>query len=91
MKLRWSNEAIDELAAISDFVAQFSATYGGELTARILEAADKLIQFPELGRKNAALGSEHVRELLVEKYRLVYYTDNQLITILSIRHQALNR
>lgn len=91
MKLRWSNEALDELAAISDFVTQFSAAYGDELTARILEAADKLIQFPELGRKNAALGSEHVRELLVEKYRLVYYTDSQLVTILSIRHQARNR
>ncbi|RZK23351.1 MAG: type II toxin-antitoxin system RelE/ParE family toxin [Hymenobacter sp.] len=57
----------------------------------MLEAADKLIQFPELGRKNAALGNEHVRKLLVEKYRLVYYTDKQLVTILSIRHQARNR
>lgn len=91
VRLRWSNEALDELADVADFVAQFSAAYADELTTRILEAADRLIEFPELGRKNAALGSEHVRELLIEKYRLVYYVDTQLVTILSIRHQARSR
>ena len=73
MRLRWSNEALEELAAITDFVAQFSLGYADELATRISETADKLLAFPEMGRRNAALATQHVRELLVEKYRLVYY------------------
>ena len=91
MKLRWSNEALDELAAITDFVAQFSPRYADELATRILEAADKLLDFPAMGRKNVALDSPHVRELIIEKYRLVYYIDSQLITIVAVRHQAQRR
>jgi len=91
VKLRWSNEALDELAAITDFVAQFSPGYADELATRITGAADRLLAFPELGRKNAAIDSPHVRELLVEKYRLVYYVDSQVITIMAVRHQAQRR
>ena len=79
------------MAAITDFVAQFSATYADELASRITDAANRLVDSPEIGRKNSALASEHIRELLVEKYRLAHYVDKQLITILAIRHQAQKR
>jgi toxin ParE1/3/4 len=91
VKLRWSNEALDELATITDFVAQFPPAYADELATRIAGAADRLLAFPEMGRKNTAIDSPHVRELLVEKYRLVYYVDSQLITIMAVRHQAQRR
>ena len=87
-QLKWSNDALDQLAAISEFLEQFSPQYADELSTRLVAAADKLKSFPELGRKCSEFNSRHLRELLVEQYRIVYHIDQQSINIISVRHQA---
>jgi plasmid stabilization system protein ParE len=51
MKIEWTEPAITDLEAIRDYIATDSEHYAFQFTGRILEAVEKLTDFPERGRK----------------------------------------
>ena len=48
-RLRWSPRSVDDLEAIRGFIARDSSQYADLVIQRIVAAADRLTQFPEIG------------------------------------------
>jgi plasmid stabilization system protein ParE len=55
MKIEWTEPAITDLEAIRDYIATDSEHYAIQFTGRILEAVEKLTDFPERGRRFRSL------------------------------------
>ena len=85
----WSIQAIDDLANIEDYLAASSKKQAELMVDAILQAVALLQQFPEIGRVVPEMGLPHLRELIVKKYRVVYYlTFQDEVEIVTIRHSS---
>jgi plasmid stabilization system protein ParE len=63
--VRWTEQAVKDLASIRSFIERDSPRYGRIVVERIFEATDRLETFPRSGRMVPELGREDLRELLV--------------------------
>lgn len=92
MKLRFAPRAVQDLAAIADYIRAHSPVSAGQVREAILHSLQNLILFPQVGRAQTVEG---VRKLVVRKYRyLIYYTIDHTveeIIILTIQHPAQER
>ena len=53
-------------------------------------AADRLEEYPLLGRVVPEFGDPAVRELIVGSYRLVYIADDEVAFVVSVVHGSRN-
>lgn len=85
MKLRWTKQAIEDLIEARSFIEEHNPKAAAELAKRILRAADRLLQNPNLGRKGRLLGT---RELVVSKtaYLIPYRVHQNHIELLRVFH-----
>ena len=89
MKILWTDPALSDLAAIRDYIARDSEYYATQFIGRILEAAENLLSFPEMGRKvPESRNRDHVRELLFQNYRIIYRIASNQIQIITVLHGA---
>jgi len=87
MKIDWTEPAIEDLAGIRDHIARDSEFYAGRFAGRIVEAVEKLLSFPEMGRKvPEAEDQGSIREILFQSYRIIYRLESEKVQILSILH-----
>jgi toxin ParE1/3/4 len=49
-RVAWSPEAIEDLEAIGAYIERDSAWYAKAVISKIVETAESIAQFPELGR-----------------------------------------
>jgi toxin ParE1/3/4 len=78
-KLIWTEKAIGSLEDIYDYIAADSPFYARFQIERILEAVERLNQFPESGRKLSELPHLPHREIIVDAYRIIYRSDTKQI------------
>ena len=64
-RIRWAQEADDDLEAIHHFIARDSAHYARLQCADIIDAVDQLAEYPQLGRRVPELQLPEFRELIV--------------------------
>ena len=88
MRVRWTEPALEDMEGIQVYIAKDSTFYARQFIERIFEAAKKLEDFPELGRKvPEADEREDVRELIFQGYRIIRATGlficTKPITLLS--------
>jgi toxin ParE1/3/4 len=92
MKLRFTPRAIENIAAIADYIRERSPSAAQRVRAAIYESLQDLILFPDAGRMQATHG---VRRFVTRKYAyLVYYTVDEVageIIILNVKHPAQSR
>lgn len=92
MKLRFTPRAVQDLAAIADFIRTHSPAAAQQVRAAILHSLQNLVLFPRVGQTQTVEG---VRKLVTRKYPyLVYYTVDETseeIVILTIQHPARKR
>lgn len=89
MKIVWSDPAVDDLAAIRDFISQDSGAAARTFLAQLLNAVDRLERFPESGRKVPELPeAADAREVLHHGYRLIYRAEEHRVVILAVIHGA---
>jgi toxin ParE1/3/4 len=62
--VRWTPQAVDDLQAIYDFIARDSQHYAKLVVEDILDAIDKLEQFPLMGRPVPERPRDDLRELI---------------------------
>lgn len=87
MKIEWTEPAVEDLAGIRDHIAKDSELYAGRFIGRILEAAENLVSFPEMGRRvPEAQDQWEIREILFQGYRIIYRLTGQKVQILSVLH-----
>ena len=83
-KLRWTTQAIEDLEAIRRFIANDSDAYADLVVARLLEAVERLEQFPRSGRIVPELADPQLREIIESPYRIVYRVLDEGVEILTV-------
>ena len=84
----WTEPAWEDLAAAADYIAQGSASYAAAFVQEVRDSAASLSQFAERGQAVPELGDEHIRELLVRPYRLIYQALEDKVFVLALVHGA---
>lgn len=86
--LIWSPRAAADLEAIRGYIAHDSELYASLTIARLITAASRLIEFPELGRVVPEFDRPDLRELIVRPYRLVYRVRDESVEIATVFHAS---
>jgi addiction module RelE/StbE family toxin len=87
-KIIWSPEAVADLTEIRDYVARDSDAYAAALVERILSSIDRLSDFPNLGQRVPELDDDFIRQLIVDRYRVIYRVRAQAVDLAAIVHGA---
>ena len=88
VKLIWTPGAVRDLEQIHAYIAADAPRYADVVAARIVDAFERLVEFPQSGRVVPELGRADVRELIQGAYRLVYQLRGERAEILAIHHGA---
>ena len=88
MKIEWTEPAISDLEGIRDYIGKDSEYYASRFIGRIIEAVERLVYFPEMGRRVPEAEEENVRELLFHNYRIMYRSEPHRILVLTVIHAA---
>ena len=87
--IRWTDQAIADLAAVRAFIEQDSPHYASVVVARVMRAVDRLRDFPQSGRIVPEFERQAVREVIECPYRIVYrLVRDDEIHILTVHHGA---
>lgn len=87
MRVHWLRSALADLEHIGDYIALDSPTAAERVTARIVNAVEKLADFPGLGRPGRVIGT---RELVISRtpYIVAYRVRGQTVELLAVLHGA---
>jgi toxin ParE1/3/4 len=89
VKLIWTDQAIDDLDNVGEYIAENSERYAKLTIQKIFERTDVLKSFPRAGRIVPEKNEENVRELVEGNYRIIYeIISENLIYILTVYHSA---
>jgi len=89
MHVRWTDEAIDDLDDIVDFIETDSPDAAQRVALAIVDAAESLTSMPHRGRPGSRPGT---RELVLHplEYIITYEVIRDGVFILRIHHGAQN-
>lgn len=88
MKIVWTDPAVEDLRELHAYIARDSEVYASGFVERIILATERLIDHPKLGRFVPETNDENIRELLFQRYRIVYRIKKDNIEVLSVIHGA---
>lgn len=89
VRLNWTDQSIDDLINIGEFIAKDSPKYSVIQVKRIRERAKILRDQPLVGRIVPETENESVRELIIGSYRIIYrIVSEKRIDILTIHHSS---
>jgi toxin ParE1/3/4 len=87
MKLEWSAPAVEDLRNLHAYISRDSEHYAAAFIECLLDAAERLVDFPESGRRVPEMPTEDVRELIVQGYRIIYQLETgSRIVVLTVVH-----
>ena len=86
MKIIWSPLAIDRTTEIAEYIAQDSPSAATKWVAALFDKAQLLKTSSQSGRIVPEIHREDIRELIYGNYRIIYRTEKNKISILTIRH-----
>ena len=84
MKLIWTREALEKLSEIETFIAQDSPERAERFVNYLINRGELLIKNPRIGRVVPEIANPTIREIIVKKYRIVYYLHEKQISILTV-------
>jgi toxin ParE1/3/4 len=88
-RLNWTEQSINDLLNIAEFIAKDSIKYSVIQIKRIRERAKLLKTQPLLGRIVPETKNESIRELILGSYRIIYkIISEERIDILTVHHSA---
>ena len=87
MTVYWTDEALEQVSAISDLLAVTSPLYAERVVTNLFDRVRTLADHPKLGPVYRKAGLPQVRELLVKPYRVVYYVGRKQLEIIAVLHQ----
>jgi len=91
MKVRYSQESIDDLQRVVDFVENQNPYAARRIAIDLQEGVAKLKQFPEIGLPVLkAYDPEQFRDLYIGDYTVRYLITNGFIYVLRIWHGKEN-
>jgi toxin ParE1/3/4 len=84
MKVIWTNESLNRLIEIEDYISKDSPKRAIKFIDRIINRGESLAQFPNIGRIVPEFSVPEIREILEQNYRIVYRITKTKIEILTI-------
>jgi len=84
MKLLWTQESLEQLNSIEDYIAKDSLERAVKFIDQIIELAETLLDNPQMGRIVPEIANPVIRELILKKYRIVYRINENCIEILTV-------
>jgi toxin ParE1/3/4 len=80
--------AFADLEDIENYISQDSPAIARRFITRIFDKIDQLSEYPQSGKPVPEFNDNTIRELLLNKYRIIYQFNNGQINILRIIHGA---
>jgi toxin ParE1/3/4 len=87
-EVRWTQQALGDLEATSEFIARDSSHYASLFVLDVLAAVERLERFPKSGRIVPEKNEPKIREIILGNYRIVYRLRNDIVEILTLHHGA---
>ena len=84
--LRWTEQAVNQLSAIAEYISLSSPVYAEQLVERMVLRLRQAQQFPESGRRVPESWHAEARELFEPPYRVVYRVRSESVEVLTIVH-----
>ena len=72
MRVHWTNNAIEHLANIYEYIALNSPTYAKQMVNRITRRSAQIGDQPFSGRQVPEYQADDIRELIENPYRIIY-------------------
>ncbi|MDZ7605742.1 MAG: type II toxin-antitoxin system RelE/ParE family toxin [Cyclobacteriaceae bacterium] len=89
VKLIWTDQAINDLGDIGDYIAENSEKYAKLTVKKLFEKPVVLKTYPQTGRIVPEKNDPNVRELIEGNYRIIYeIVSTDQINILTVYHSA---
>ena len=88
MRVHWTQNAIEHLVNIYEYIALNSPTYANQMVDRITHRSEQIADQPLSGRKVPEYQTEDIRELIEKPYRIIYRIKANQIDVLAIIHGA---
>lgn len=84
MRVVWTNEALERLIEIKEFIAQDSQQRAERFVDYLIEQGESISKNPNIGRIVPEILNHEIRELIAKKYRIVYRVKKSRIEILTV-------
>ena len=88
MRVHWTQNAIEHLVNIYEYLALNSPTYANRMVDRITHRSEQIADQPLSGRKVPEYQTEDIRELIEKPYRIIYRIKANQIDVLAVIHSA---
>ena len=82
----WAPSALDDVDAIAEYIARDSADQAALFATRLIEATDRLAEFPLSGRVIPEIGDPSCREIFVGSYRIMFRVVEDAVWITGVVH-----
>lgn len=87
MQVEWSNAALEDRAAIIEYLLPRNPHALKRILSRLIDATNDLSLYPYIGKK----GTSNTREWgIVSPYIIIYEINKKTVTILRIWHTSQN-
>ena len=84
MKVVWTQEALDRLFDIEDFISQDSPKRAARFVNYLVQRGESVSKNPRIGRIVPEISNPDVREIIAKKHRIVYKIQENKIEILTV-------
>ena len=82
--IRWSRQAVRDVEALRDYIAQDSQRYAQLTVDRIIASVERLRAFPQSGRVVPERADPEIREVIVGPFRVVYRYRSGVVDIATV-------
>jgi len=93
MKLSWTDEALNSLIEIEDYISEDSPQKALNFVNQIILKAETLMNHPRKGRIVPEFSIPEIRELIYKNYRIEYIIRKETLEILTVfeSHRLIRR
>ena len=91
MKLKWSNQAVADVARLHDFLAKMNPTAAARAAQALTVAPRQLLDRPQSGRQLEQYLPREVRRIIVGHYEMRYELVESTVFILRVWHTREER
>lgn len=85
--VNWTLKAQTALDSIYDYIHQDAPFYAERFVQQLIESADRLDQFPLIGRVVPEANRDDIREVIFQSYRIIYWVvSEERIDIITVLH-----
>jgi toxin ParE1/3/4 len=88
MNVQWTDNAIEHLATIYEYIAVNSPTYARQMVDRLTRRSSQIAHSPLSGRMVPEYQAPDIRELIEKPYRIIYRVKQDQIDVLAVIHGA---